>query len=88
MIEDTKTDHQTQLVVKSKYLTPLHAIGTAIKITRRSVRKRKGVGLSIPCIALQVNMPIATNGYVKAQIVKYLTASSIVLGSLVKPYII
>ena len=62
MIDEINTDHQTQVVPHVKYFTPTHAIGIAIKITRRSVRKRKGVGLSIPCIALHVIIPIATNG--------------------------
>ncbi len=87
-IDEIRTDHQTQFVPYSKYFTPIQAIGIAIKITLKSVRKRKGVGLSIPCIALHVIIPIATNGYVKAHILKYLIASSIVFGSLVKPCII
>ena len=74
-IEDNRTDHHTHSVVLFRYRTPIQAIGTAIKITLKSVRKRNGAGLSIACITLHVIMPIATNGYVKAQILKYFTHS-------------
>ena len=62
IIEDIKTDHHTHSVPLFKYRTPSQAMGTAIKITLKSVRKRNGAGLSIACITLHVIIPIATKG--------------------------
>ncbi len=61
-MDDNSTDHQTQVVPNSKYFTPIQAIGMAINITRNRVKNKNGAGLSMPCIALHVIIPIATKG--------------------------